>query len=181
MSACLLAALNAWSGCDACSREPKVPFKLGQEQDAEPGQDAAAQGAESKNFEAAVDRPVVDGKLVPVDFVRALLAHDLDGDGDRDVLAVMHDAVKRLRLVSSTREPDGFAPAEDVAGFSAPGDSTCALSSAQLRALSSDKAVATIGLSCGDPPLAVPPSLTFLSLEAPPRVHERIGLAAANG
>jgi hypothetical protein len=175
----LIAMLVAAPGCDACSREPKVPFKLGQEQDAEGGPDAAAQSAESKHFEAAVDQPVIDGKLVPIDFVRALLAHDLDGDGDRDVLAIMHDTAKRLRLTVSMREPDGFGGAEDVAGFAAPGDDTCSLSSAELRALAGDKAVASIALACGDPQVAIPPSLTFLSLEAPPRVYERIALLGA--
>lgn len=171
----LAAMLAVAPGCDACSREPKVPFKLGQEQDAEGGPDAA-QSAESKHFEAAVDQPVIDGKLVPIDFVRALLAHDLDGDGDRDVLAIMHDTAKRLRLTVSMREPDGFGTAEDVAGFAAPGDDTCSLSSAELRALSADKAVASIALACGDPQVPTPPSLTFLSLETPPRVYERIAL-----
>lgn len=177
----LLAALAAANGCDACDREPKVPFKLGQEHDAETGPDAAAQAAESKHFEAAVDRPVIDGKLVPIDFVRALLAHDLDDDGDRDVLAIVHDTTKRLRMTVSMREPDGFGVAEDVTGFSAPGDDTCALTSARLRALSDDKAVASIALSCGDPQVPTPPSLTFLSLEAPPRVYERIALLGPAG
>jgi hypothetical protein len=172
----LCAVLAAAPACDACSSEPKVPFKLGQDQEADSGPDAAPQSAESKHFEAAIDRPVIDGKLVPIDFVRALLAHDLDGDGDRDVLAIMHDAVKRLRLTVSMREPDGFGSAEDVAGFSAPGDATCALTAAELRALSGDKAVASVALACGDPQVATPPSLTFLSLEAPPRVYERIAL-----
>jgi hypothetical protein len=174
---CLLAGLSLWPGCDGCSHEPKVPFKLGQENDADAVPDAASvQSGESKRFEAAVDQPVIDGKSVPLDFVRTLLAHDLDGDGDRDVIAIVHDAVKRLRLVVSMREPEGFGAAGDVAGFLPPGESTCTLSSAQLTALSNDKAVAGITLGCGDPPTPQPASFTFLSLEAPPRVHERMEL-----
>jgi hypothetical protein len=175
--ACLLSLL-ALTGCDACGREPKVPFKLGSDADA--GADVSAnvqQDAEARSFESATDRPLVDGKPVPLDFVRALIAHDLDGDGDRDVVALVHDAVVRMRLVVSMRDAQGFQEAHDVPGFSAPGDASCTLHGVSLEAPVPDKAVLTITLVCGDPPTMAAPNLTLLSLEAPPRCYESLSLS----
>ena len=151
-----------------------MPFKLGSAGDGGgelPLEQLA--DAESHAYASAVDRPSVDGKEVPVDFVRALLAHDLDGDGDRDAMLLIHDTAQRLRLVVSMREEDGYQPASDVTGFSAPGDASCTVRTAALSAIGRDKGVLRIALSCGDPPRELPESLTVLSLEAPPRVYER--------
>jgi hypothetical protein len=165
--------------CDTCGREPKVPFKLGSEHDAAADLLAGAQpDAEARSFESATDRPLVDGKALPLDFVRALIAHDLDGDGDRDVIALVHDAVVRMRLLVSMRDADGFHEARDVAGFSAPGDASCTLHGVSLEANAPDKAVLAITLACGDPPATAPASLTLLSLESPPRCFESVSLAS---
>lgn len=165
------------AGCDGCSKEPKVPFKLGQEgpSDADPPlvRDIPA---ESQVFQSAVDKPRVDDAELPLSFVRALLAHDLDGDGDRDVIALAHDTERRLRLTVSLRDGAGFQPESDVQGFVVPGDHSCVVREASLSALSKDKALLSIALSCGDPQRALPPSLTLLSLEAPPRIYERFEL-----
>lgn len=176
-----LSVLLAWlalgvshGGCDGCSKEPKVPFKLGSDEQATG--DAGVlreQDAESHSYPSAVDRPEVDGQQVPLDFVRAILAHDLDSDGDRDVLALVHDTVRRLRLAVSTRDGDVYQAAADVNGFAAPGDETCTVREAALDALSPDKAVLSITQACGDPQTLRPPSLTLISLEAAPRVYER--------
>lgn len=173
-AAAFAAALPA---CDGCSHEPKVPFKLGGEDAGnEPALERVAD-AESRAYESAVDRPKIDGKEIPVDFVRALLAHDLDGDGDRDALLLVHDTVQRLRLVASMRDDSGYQAPTDVAGFTAPGDASCTTSSASLSAIARDKGVLQVALACGDPPRPMPDSLTVLSLEAPPRVYERFEVA----
>jgi hypothetical protein len=168
------------SACDACGSEPKVPFKLGSEGDATAELSANAQpDAETHSFASATDRPNVDGKPVPLDFVRTLIAHDLDGDGDRDVIALVHDAIVRMRLMVSMRDADAFQEAREVPGFSAPGDASCTLHGVSLEAPTSDKAVLAITLACGDPPALTPANLALLSLEAPPRCYESIALTAA--
>jgi hypothetical protein len=151
-----------------------VPCKLGAvgPSDADPPL-ARELDAESQTFKSAVDKPRVDDAEVPLDFVRALLAHDLDVDGDRDVIALSHDTERRLRLSVSMRDGASYQAASDVAGFVVPGDESCVVHEAQLAALSGDKAVLAIALSCGDPQRVLPASLTLLSLEAPPRIYER--------
>jgi hypothetical protein len=153
-----------------------VPFKLGSEGDAGPDPNALSLDAEARSFESATDRPVLDGKPVPLDFVRALIAHDLDADGDRDVIALVHDAVVRMKLMVSMREPSGFQEAREVAGFSAPGDASCTLQGVSLSAPAADKAVLAITLGCGDPPKTAPAFLSLLSLEATPRCMESVAL-----
>jgi hypothetical protein len=172
-----LSVLGALCGCDGCDKEPKVPFKLGSEaaSDAELAL-VRELDAESQVFGSAVDKPRVDGAELPLDFVRALLAHDLDADGDRDVIALSHDTARRLRLSVSIRDGDAYQPESDVAGFVVPGDESCVLREAGLSALARDKAVLSIALNCGDPQRPLPPSLTLLSLEAPPRLYERFEL-----
>ncbi len=174
-----LLGLLALSACDACGREPKVPFKLGAgEGGADPNLENPLD-AEARSFESATDRPTVDGKPLPLDFVRALIAHDLDGDGDRDVVALVHDAVVRMKLMVSMRDAQGFQEAREVAGFSAPGDASCTLQSVSLEAPVPDKAVLAINMACGDPPKPAPAYLTLLALEAPPRSVESVALSPA--
>lgn len=169
-----LAVLSGSTGCDACGHEPKVPFKLGGDSDPDAELPLVRElDAASEVFQSAVDKPRVDGAELPIDFVRALLAHDLDADNDRDVIALSHDTGRRLRLTVSLREGDAFQAESDVAGFRAPGDDSCVLREASLTPLSGDKAVLSVALNCGDPQRAFAPSLTLLSLESPPRLYER--------
>lgn len=170
---CVLGALSLPPGCDSCSKEPKVPFKLGDESDSGEPDAGGPAPAEGRSFSPAIDEPLVDDAKLPAQFVRALLLHDLDGDGDRDAIAVIHDAAPRMRMVVSMREGATFLAATDVTGFAAPGDSTCTLNDVRLDALGTDKGVATIKLGCGEPQLTMPASHTVFSLEFPPRVYER--------
>jgi hypothetical protein len=177
-AACLIGSFML-SACDACARDPKVPFKLGGgEAGADPNAEAQLD-AEARSFESATDRPTVDGKALPLDFVRALIAHDLDADGDRDVVALVHDAVVRMKLMVSMRDAQGFQEPREVAGFSAPGDASCTLQGVSLEAPVSDKAVLAITMACGDPPKTAPAYLTLLALEAPPRSVESVALPSA--
>ncbi|HEX6243309.1 MAG TPA: hypothetical protein VFZ61_20485, partial [Polyangiales bacterium] len=147
-----LALLLGLGGCDACGNEPKVPFKLGGEGNPDAELLLVRElDAQSQAFQSAVDKPRVDGAELPLDFVRAVLAHDLDADNDRDVIALSHDTGRRLRLTVSVREGDAFQAESDVAGFQVPGDESCVLREASLTPLASDKAVLSIALNCGDP------------------------------
>lgn len=171
----LLLAQSTLQGCDSCSNEPKVPFKLGDTQEAGAAVEMRV-AAETQAFGAPVNEPTVDGRKVPVAFVRALLASDLDSDGDRDVVALAQDNTQRLRLLVSMRDSKSFGAPTDVTDFAPPGDGKCTLESAQLTALGSDKAVLSSKLRCPDA-ISASNSHTVISLESPPRAIERFELA----
>jgi hypothetical protein len=172
-------------GCGRCSDEPRVPFKLGKQGDsaqADPIAGAAqdAGSAEAKSFAIAADRPSLAGGPLPLTLVRALLEVDLDADGDRDVVALHQDAAQTPLLSVVTREASGYGPARAIAGFTQPVAPGCALSEARLAALSSSKAALTVALTCDatSPALTARSSVSLLSLEATPRIHERLDVLA---
>lgn len=174
------------AGCSRCSDEPRVPFKLNPvaepahavDKNADAVADASSARAEA--FAAAVDEPLLDQQKLALKGVRALLETDLDSDGDRDVLALSEDETQRVRLFSALREPGGFAPAVGVSGFAELPTTGCKLSVARFVPLSSTKAALALELVCTDPSAQLAPysSLSLLSLEAVPRVHERLDVIA---
>jgi hypothetical protein len=181
------------AGCGRCSDEPRVPFKLpksnGQGSEPPPLPDVVAAGdaalGAARLFTPAVDRPSLGGAQLSLARVHAALERDLDGDGDSDVLALHEDDTHALHLSVSTREAGGFAAARELAPFSQPAPANCTVAAARIEALSSTKALSTVQRSCGEPRVASTPvsSLTLLSLEATPRLLERIDLldVAATG
>ncbi|MET0343428.1 MAG: hypothetical protein ABW252_20625 [Polyangiales bacterium] len=180
---CALAAplsLTTLTGCARCSDEPRVPFKLpGASQGAADAQVAALDaGPPAHVFEPPVDQPVIAGSVVAVPQVHAVLESDVDGDGDRDVLALAHDAQQEPLLFAALREPVGFEAPRAVTQFAQAPAPGCTFGKARLEPLSATKAVASLERTCGsgaDP--AVPRSSHWLlSLEATPRVFERIDL-----
>lgn len=168
------------AGCGRCSDEPRVPFKLarpGGHQDAAFDDDRADAAVEAAHvFTPPVDRPLLEGAPVALMKVHAALERDLDGDGDRDALVLTEDEQQQPRLSLLTRAPTGFGMPIEVspqAAQSAPG---CVLSSAHFTVLSATKAVATIERACSADATATTPrtSLWLLSLDAAPRVYERL-------
>ncbi|MDB4976763.1 MAG: hypothetical protein JWN48_5104, partial [Myxococcaceae bacterium] len=173
------------AGCARCSDEPRVPFKLNPQ--AEPPSlpssvltDAATPTAQT--FATAVDKLVLDGRPVAISHVRATLEVDLDGDGDRDVLALREDDAHKLQLLFATRDGEAYGAPRSVTGFVEHDLTGCSLAEPRFTALSSSKAALSLGITCADPAARLGPysSLALLSLEAVPRSYERIDVIAAD-
>lgn len=185
IAVCLALALPAWSGCSRCSDEPRVPFKLNPPPAPLPEVPASGSTVDASSaaaFGSAVDNPSLGGFTLALAHVRATLETDLDNDGDRDVLALSQDDLARAHLYAIKREPTGFAAAESVAGFLEAGTAGCTLANARFLPLSATKAAAEVSFKCADPVAQQSsfPSLWLLSLEAVPRVYERLDLIASD-
>jgi hypothetical protein len=154
-----------------------VPFKLAQDAAAvaAPPPAEAAAAAQAITYPDAVDQPHVEGVPLPLGSVRTLLVHDLDADGQRDAIALVHDATRRLRLVYSLRDGQAFRAANDLAGFLLPSDATCTLEKSSLSAIAPDKALLSLDFRCGDDRVRQPTSFHVLALEAAPRVVMSLG------
>ncbi|MEY4513425.1 MAG: hypothetical protein RLZZ450_5547, partial [Pseudomonadota bacterium] len=182
----LALALPAWPGCSRCSDEPRVPFKLNPLPaplpEVKPGDGTGADASSAAAFESAVDNPAVGGFKLNLAHVRATLETDLDNDGDRDVLAVSVDDLSRAHLYALKREPTGFSAAQSVTGFLESSTAGCTLANARFLPLSATKAAAALSFKCADPVAQQSsfPSLWLLSLEAVPRVYERLDLIASD-
>jgi len=173
---------SPWAaGCSRCSDEPRVPFKLNPLPAPLPELDAGTTGASSAQagaFQTAVDRPTLSGLPLNLTHVHATLETDLDGDGDRDVLALSEDDLARAHLYAFKRDAAGYGAAESVTGFLETSTAGCSLGSSRFVPLSSTKAALSLSFKCTDPvaQLASWPSLWLLSLEVVPRVYERLDL-----
>jgi hypothetical protein len=183
--ACLV--LLALSSCGSCEEQPdpKVPFKLGE--GASPhGHDAGSELTETHehgdalgtSYMPPIDQPELDGARIALSIVRASLLADLDGDGDRDALLLADDPSKKLTLSVAVREDDSFAEPRSVPSFALPIDPTCTVETVRMEALSSTKALAVVGTTCGEPVAVGPQHFVLFSLEAAPRVYQRITLPA---
>lgn len=161
--------------------DPKVPFKLNETKKAdapvEPTPEQKPVDAQAGTYAPPIDSPTLDGKILPLTIVRASLLVDLDGDGDRDVLALYDDPDARLHLAVSLRESMGFAAPRDMPNFPISLPATCSVEGARLEALSATKARASFDTACGEPSGLGPSHHVFLSLEAAPRVYEHLELA----
>src|SRR5262245_29885220 len=87
---CALALLL--SACSSCDDDHEVPFRLdaGRRHAPVPPPPPELETAiEGQELGAGTRNVLVEGAPIEIDgAIRALLAHDLDGDGDRDAIAV---------------------------------------------------------------------------------------------
>lgn len=183
LAICFALALPSFPGCSRCSDEPRVPFKLNPPPAPLPEVPAGGNTVDASSaatFESAVDNPSFGELKLNLSHVRATLEIDLDSDGDRDVLALSEDELSRAHLYAFKREPTGFAAAQSVTGFLESSTAGCRLASARFLPLSATKAAAAVSFKCADPVAQQSsfPSLWLLSLEAVPRVYERLDLIA---
>lgn len=162
------------------SSSPRVPFKLhaqtGATGDA-PVEPAPETAPTADQFDKALDHPVIDGLASPFMAARALLRVDLDGDQDRDGVAVVNDAAQGIALAVALKQGATFGSATTIAGFGL--EAGCELTTAQLRALSNTKAVLSIDEKCGEPKIDSPRRELLLALDASPYLLERIDLVPA--
>jgi hypothetical protein len=181
-------SLGSLSACSRCSDEPRVPFKLNPPPELgvpELRADAATPVASAQSFETPVDKLTVEGASLVLAHVRASLEVDLDADGDHDLLLLRQDDVgelHKLQLVAVTRDGATFSLPRPVAGFVEQELGTCSLAEPRFSALSSTKASLSVHIRCTDPSSQLAPltSLSLLSLDAMPRVYERIDVIATD-
>ncbi len=175
MTRFLLLGLTALYGCMRCSDEPAVPFKLNPPPEVPqvelPVSDAGV-GVVTL-FATPADKPQVAGQPVPLTGVRALYEVDVDRDGDMDVLALTVDATQHVQLALFAREATLSAP-RPITGFFAPEPGACTVADARFVSLSKEKTALRVELACAAERASVAASLWLLSLEATPRVYERL-------
>jgi hypothetical protein len=181
------AALSSCGSCQEQPDDPKVPFKLGQGSGSAHVDAGAAPAVPTSDSEALgtsymppIDQPELDGVHIPLSIVRASLLTDLDGDGDRDALLLSDDASKKLSLYVALREESAFSEPRAVPTFALTLDPSCTVETVRVGALSASKALAVVGTSCGEPVAVGPQHFMLFSLEAAPRVYQRITLPPAS-
>ncbi len=172
-----IVVLIGLAACGSDEASPRVPFKLnpnaGSAGDApvDPLPDAHPT---ADHFDKGLDHPVIDGVASPFIAVRALLRIDVNGDQARDGVAVVEDPVHGMALSVALKQGESFAPATKIAGFGL--EAGCELTSAQLRALSSTKAVLSVDAKCGEPKVVAPRRELLFALDPSPFLLERIDL-----
>lgn len=177
--------LLAASACDGCGGPKTVPFKQDAaaaptaEVEDEPKRDAGP--ALSLQYDGGAAEPQVDESPIPAQSVHAVLAHDMDADGDRDALVIYQPGTDQLALALSVRGPDGFEPLRNLSDGSAPLPEGCALANATVGVLSPSKAMASAHIRCDRPTEAPEQRWWALSLGEPPRIVERFEVLPAGG
>lgn len=175
-----IVALICLAACELTDPSPRVPFKLHTPTGATGDAPLAPEpeiAPTADQFDKPLDHPVIDGLASPFVAARALLRIDLDGDQDRDGVAVVNDATQGIALAVALKQGEAFGPATAIAGFGL--EAGCELTAAQLRALSRTKAVLSIDARCGEPKVDAPRRELLLALDASPYLLERLDLVPA--
>ena len=173
-------ALFCLVGCGQCGDEGRrVPFKLDGDgasapADAAPPPVVDAGAPLSLRYDAGATNPEVLGAALPAEGVRAVLAVDLDADGDQDALLLAQPTPDRLTLFRAQRDENGFSTPTPLANGDLPVAKGCELSTGALRALAPRLAFVDATLKCEEDDHDSPRQVHLaLSLEARPRVLER--------
>lgn len=155
---CAVLGMLDMLGCEACSREHQVPFKLDPAPSAPIPQattetpSAANSGATNALTYPEGTRSIVLGNaslVRPDGSFRAALPVDLDGDNVSDVLLVATDAQGRPSLGSALRRSNELVLQPTVLPLL--GEQTrCSIEGASLSLLGTGIALADIGTACSD-------------------------------
>lgn len=168
------------SGCSSCGASgPAVPFGLDDgpraslETDDEPsGRDGRAD--EGRAFPAGTTRVEIEGAAIEdPGSIRALWAHDVDGDGDRDAIAIV-DAPVRVLFV---RRAGASFEAPRVLGR-APTPAGCALTSAAFQTIGASWLIAVAELGCEGSPADASVERFVLDADRTPRLLDQLAILA---
>ena len=141
----------ALGGCGSCSGDV-VPFRLDSGRPA-PAAAAAPPGrAPLAVLPVAVGATRADVEGATLDLgaepLRAIAAYDVDGDGDRDAIAIAGgDPARAPRVLVSLRDGARLGPASDL-GTLPPLLDGCTIGRAGLRALAENRLLADVELAC---------------------------------
>jgi len=178
----------AWGpACDSCTPgDGPVPFGVdaGSRAQTPPDPDPRAEptvpvdALESQTFPEGTSRIAIEGAPIAVEgaSIRALLALDLDDDGDRDAL-VATSSESSIAIAVVHRQGASFDAPTELANLSTADG--CSLSSVSLRTVPPSIAVASIDRAC--PPASVVKTVWVISLSAVPRLRERLTLLPPEG
>lgn len=164
--------------------DPAVPFGLDDEEAAEPADPEAAPAPSpaplaGRDLPAGTRRIDVEGAPVQTSgFLRSVLVHDLDGDGDRDVIAVVEDADAGARAVYLPRDGRAFGPARPLATLA--GREGCRLAETHLDGIGTAASfvIARARQACPEAPAAAVEARWVIGPAAPPRLLETFTLRA---
>jgi hypothetical protein len=180
-----MATLSAGAACSQCGEDeaPRVPFKLDALND-KPKDAASAPAAPTEagafSFSPPRAAPELDGAVLPLEGVHAVLLVDLDADSDRDVIALhasdaRADGVPLVSLSVALREEAGFS--SPLPGPALELGVGCTLTTATLSTLSPSKGLSVLDASCGDDTGSTK-SYALFTLERAPRLLERLAVMA---
>lgn len=177
----LLAHAILIASCSSCEEPHTVPFALDAghasepQRDPEPGQPepSARPALEARSFPDGTRQVAIEGAPLSLDgSIRSLLAHDFDGDGDRDALVIASTPAEPAKLLYFVRDGATFGPPRALGAV----QGTCTISQSTLRELPPARLVAEASLLCGEDSRR---EAWILSLDARPRSLEHLGVLDA--
>jgi hypothetical protein len=175
----------ASGGCSSCAEGPAVPFGLDAGGAAAPtpeeGDDGHAPARPvGRAFPEGTLRVDVEGAPLASDgSVRALWAHDIDGDGDRDAIAIVGGPPDApVRVIHARREGTAFA-ASRVLGHAPSAPEGCAIEQASIVPLGESWLVARASLGCEAHPAAAREEIWVLTTDRTPRALEHLAILAS--
>lgn len=174
------------AGCSSCQEGPAVPFGLdagpaaADDEDEAPGDEA--ERPVGRTFEDGTRRVDVEGAAVRVEgSIRALWAHDVDDDGDRDAVVLTGGPPERpSRLLYLRREGSSFGEPTAL-GHAPAAPEGCELTDPALQPLGARWLVARATLACEDHPSATREELWVVDVGSTPRALEHLAVLAAEG
>ncbi len=170
------------SGC-SCDGDA-VPFGLdagrGAAHETPPPEQTQRARPTGRTFPHGTRRIDVEGAPIEVDgSIRALFADDVDADGDRDALLLVHGSDGALRLTFARR--DGAAFAAPSARGDAPAAPGCTLEAPSLESFGDRWLLARADVTCAEDPAGSRRELWVASLERTPRALEHLAILSAEG
>lgn len=183
----LLVLALAAGGCDGCNPpEGRVPQGKGPSGEGTPAEDPPPEPPfepmAAQVFPEGTTRVAVEGAPLGVaaGSIRALLAMDLDGNGDRDALLVrMEEGGASLEV--ARRGDDAFEALRSL-GWLFDTASECEVGEPSLRAVSPAFAVLSVSRTCGEGEEAtLERVLGIVGLGDEPRLLERVALLPEDG
>ncbi len=170
------------AGCSSCDGGPAVPFGLdasarrtGPETGEAPRPEATASPGEARAHPEATSRVELDGAALELP-VRATYAVDVDGDGDRDVIAIA-DAPPRAVFVR--RERDGFGAPSELGSL--PAVEGCRIGEASLAPLGEGWLRGHLTLRCEASPADERIDELVVDTDRTPRLLEHLAVRSPEG
>ena len=174
----------AAGGCSSCTEGPAVPFGLDAGGAATTPDEAQRDPAHARPsglvFPDGTQRVDVEGApLASEGSVRALWAHDVDGDGDRDAIAIVSGPPDApVSVIHARRDGSSFAAAR-VLGRAPAAPEGCAIERASIEPLGESWHVARATLACELHPAASREEIWVLAIDRTPRALEHLAILDA--
>lgn len=171
------------SGCSSCEGEA-VPFGLDAGRTTthqrEPAPEPERVRPTGRSFPDGTQRVDVEGAPITASgSIRALWAHDVDGDGDRDAIVLVAGSDSALSLAFARREGATFEPLEELSN--APPAEGCSIEEPSLEPLAERWLVGRAAVRCPEAPATSRREIWISSIERTPRALEHLTILDAEG